>query len=524
MRTIGDWLQLHQRQRPGKEALVGVDGRRTYGELAERAWGLGRGLQSLGVKLGSHVGVLGSNTVYNAEMFFSIAVTGGVYVAYNWRWTKTELAEGIEETGAKVIFVEEEFLDLIEGALEIYGRTHDQLPTVIVQGSQTDALRQGNGPAVDQTTMESPLCIIYTGGSTGKSKGVVLSHRAAVSNGINELVDCQLGSRPNERGLIVTPLFHSAGLLCWLVAHFIGGATSILAPKFDAESLVDWVGKESITNTFMIPNMMRKMMDNGVLQDPVFTRNLQALHTGAGLLRIPDKELFKEMLPETDLYYRYGLTEGGPMVTRLRPEDMFDPRVDGSIGQEYFMSEVQLQDPDGNPTPIGEHGEICVRGPSLMTGYYGRPEQTAETLQNGWLRTGDVATQDDRGYYFFRDRLKEMIKTGGENVYAAEVEQALHLHPAVLEAAVVGVPDLKWDEEVRAAVVLRSEIAATQEELSTFLRTHLAGYKIPKQMVFLQQDDLPRSAAGKLRKATLKTNLGWASPDPARRTTKTETF
>ncbi|MCS5478123.1 AMP-binding protein [Corynebacterium sp. YIM 101645] len=524
MRTIGDWLHLHQRQRPAKEALVGVDGRRTYGELAERSWALGRGLRSLGAQPGSHIGVLAANTVYNAEMFFSIAATGGVYVAYNWRWTELELAEGIEETGAGIILVEEQFLGLLEGALEIYGRTHDELPTVIVQGTQTDNLRQGSGPLTDQATLDSPLCIIYTGGSTGKSKGVVLSHRAAVSNAFNELVDCQLGSRPHERGLIVTPLFHSAGLLCWLVSHFVGGATSVLAPKFDAESLVDWVGREKITNTFMIPNMMRKMMDNGVLADPVFRQNLRALHTGAGLLRMPDKELFADMLPGTDLYYRYGLTEAGPMVTRLRPEDMFDPEVDGSIGQEYFMAEVQLQDPDGRPTPVGELGEICVRGPSLMSGYYGRPEQTAEALQNGWLRTGDVATKNDRGYYFFRDRLKEMIKTGGENVYAAEVEQALHMHPAVLEAAVVGVPDLKWDEEVRAAIVLRSEIAATQEELSTFLRTQLAGYKIPKQMVFLQPEELPRSAAGKLRKATLKQNLGWASPDPAARTTKTETF
>ena len=504
------------------KALVGIDGRRTY-ELAERAWSMGSGLRSLGVEPGSRVGVLGTNTVYNAEMFFSIAAVGGVYVAYNWRWSEAELAEGIAETEASVIFVEEHLSELLDGALEIYGRTHEVLPTVIMEGGQTDALRLGGGQVEDPTTMDSPLCVIYTGGSTGKSKGVVLSHRAAVSNGINELVDCQLGSRPNERGLIVTPMFHSAGLLCWLVAHFIGGATGVLAPKFDAESLVDWVEKESITNTFMIPNMMRKMLDNNVFRDPAF-KSLKALHTGAGLLRMPDKELFADMLPQTDLYYRYGLTEAGPMVTRLRPEDMFDPRVDGSIGKEYFMSQVQLQDPDGNPTPVGEHGEICVRGPSLMTEYYGRAEQTAETFRNGWLRTGDVATQDERGYFFFRDRLKEMIKTGGENVYAAEVEQALHMHPAVLEAAVLGVPDLKWDEEVRAAIVLRTESQSSQEELAGFLRSHIAGYKIPKKMVFLQPDELPRSGAGKLRKATLRTNLGWDHPEPPYRRSKNDKF
>lgn len=340
---------------------------------------------------------------------------------------------------------------------------------------------------------------------------MVISHGAGVANAINEIVDCQLGSRPGERGLIVTPLFHSAGLLCWLLSHFVAGATSILAPKFDAETLVDLVERESITNTFMIPNMMRQMMDTGVLADPVFRKNLKAVHTGAGLLRMPDKELFAQTLPDTDLFFRYGLTEAGPMVTRLRSEDMLDPEVDGSIGQEYFMIEAQLQDPDGQPVQAGELGEICVRSPSLMTGYFGRPEQTAEALRGGWLHTGDLATQDDRGYFYFRDRLKEMIKTGGENVYAAEVEQALYLHPDVLEAAVVGVPDLKWDEEVRAAIVLRSAATTSKEDLTTFLRGHLAGYKIPKQMVFLGRDDLPRSAAGKLVKSRLKHNLGWDS-------------
>src|SRR5699024_4090368 len=157
---------------------------------------------------------------------------------------------------------------------------------------------------------------------------------------------------------------------------------------------------------------------------------------------------------------------------------MLDPEVDGSIGQPYLMVDVELQDLDGNKVAVGELGEICVRSPSLMLEYYGRAEQTAEALRDGWLRTGDLAVVDEHGYFFFRDRLKEMIKSGGENVYAAEVEQVLYLHPSVLEAAVVGVPDPKWDEEVRAAVVLRSDLEATEADLRTFMREHLAGYKV----------------------------------------------
>ncbi|MFP3462802.1 AMP-binding protein [Arthrobacter globiformis] len=511
MRTIGDWIRLNSRRNPAREAFVGVDGRVTFGEAAERAWQLARGLRGSGVGPGSGVGVLAGNSVFNAEAFLGVAAAGGVYIAYNWRWAPAELAAGIRETEAKVILVEEAQLPLLEQALDIIAESGQHLPLVVRQGAEIDALRVGTGPAEDTATPESPLCIIYTGGSTGTPKGVVLSHRSALANAINEMYDCGVGSRPDERGLIVTPLFHSAALLCWLVPHFIAGATSVIAEKFSDESVVDLVGRERITNTFMIPNMMRRLMDRGVLQDPAIRKNLKSVHTGAGLLRMPDKELFTQMLPGADLYFRYGLTEAGPMVSRLKPADMLDPAVDGSIGTEYLLVEAQLQDPDGQEVPAGELGEICVRGPGVMTGYYGRPDATAEALRGGWLHTGDLATRDDRGYLYFRDRLKEMIKTGGENVYSAEIEQVLHLHPSVLEAVVVGVPDPKWDEEVRAVVVLRNGVQTDAAELSGFLRQHLAGYKIPKKMVFMRPEELPRSAAGKLVKSQLKVNLGWSA-------------
>lgn len=508
MHTLSTWIELNAQKHGAEEALVGIDGRLTYGELAERSWGLARGLQGLGLKPAANVGVMGSNSVFNAEMFFSVAAAAGVYVAYNWRWSAKECAQGIAETEAEIIIVEKQFEDQIKRALSILSETHDTLPRIIRE-DEIEALRTGTGPLRTDVTLDSPLCILYTGGSTGIPKGVVLSHRAAVANAFNEMVDCRVGTRPNERGLIVTPLFHTAGLLCWLTTHFIAGATSVLTPKFDVDDFVDTVQRERITNTFLIPNMVRKMLDQRIFAKPELRENLRAVHTGAGLLRMPDKELFAEMLPEVDLYFRYGLTEGGPMVTRLLPEDMLDPEVDGSIGQPYLQVEVELQDLDGNQVPVGELGEICVRSPSVMLEYYGRDDQTAEALRDGWLHTGDLAVADERGYYFFRDRLKEMIKSGGENVYAAEVEQVLYLHPSVLEAAVVGVPDPEWDEEVRAAIVLRSDLNVSEAELRSFLREHLAGYKVPKQMVFITAEEFPRSPAGKLVKSKLKEHLGW---------------
>lgn len=509
MRTIGEWIRLNYKRYPHREAFVSRNDRVTFGEAAERAWQLARGLRARGVAPSGNVGVLAGNSVFNAEMFLGVTAAAGCYVAYNWRWATRELAAGIKETGANIILVEAQFAQKAQEALDLLGQEQNDVPTLLIEGPQLDAARIGEGVFEDEATLETPACIIYTGGSTGTPKGVVISHRAAVANAFNEMYDCGIGTRPGERGLIITPLFHSAALLCWLVTHFISGSTSVLAEKFNDDLILELVERESVTNTFLIPNMMRRLMQAGVFDAPSVKQNLRTVHTGAGLLRMPDKENFAELLPNTGLFFRYGLTEAGPIVTRLKPEDMLDPTVDGSIGTDYLLAETQVQDPSGNTVAPGELGEICVRGPSLMTGYYGRPEATSEAMRGGWLHTGDLAVRDERGYLYFRDRLKEMIKTGGENVYSAEIEQALYLHPSVLEAAVVGVPDPKWDEEVRAVVVLRSGAQARPSDLTDYLRQHLAGYKIPKQIAFVDADELPRTAAGKLVKTQLKQNLGW---------------
>lgn len=512
MRTLGDWVRLNARRHPAREAFVSADGRVTFGEAEGRAARLARGLRSLGVETGDTVGVLAGNSVFNAEVFLGVAVSGGIYTAYNWRWAAAELAEGIAESRTAVIITEERFESLLADALALLAadRGTVALPRVVRQGD-VDALRTGSPEVEDWAQPGDGLCLIYTGGSTGKSKAVVLAHSAAVANALNEFMDCRIGMLPEERGLMSTPMFHSAGLLTWLVTHFVAGKTTILLDGFNEESFVEWVGRERATNTFMIPNMMRRLLETGALEDPGVKQWFRAMHTGAGLLRMPDKEAFLTVLPEARLYFRYGLSEAGPMVTRLLHEDILDPSVDGSIGQEYSLVESRLMslEEDGRFSEPGELGEIVVRGPSVMLGYYGRPEETADAIRGGWLYTGDLAVQDERGYYFFRDRRKEMIKSGGENVYCVEVEQMLYLHPAVLEAAVVGVPDAQWGEEVRAVISLRAGRRATEQELAAFLREHIAGYKIPKKWAFLPAEEFPRSGAGKLVKEQLKAKLGW---------------
>jgi fatty-acyl-CoA synthase len=266
-----------------------------------------------------------------------------------------------------------------------------------------------------------------------------------------------------------------------------------------------------VTNGFFIPNMVRRMLISGAWTRHR-TDSFRRLYVGGATFRMPDKEAVRDTLPRARIYYQYGLTEAGPIVTRLRPQDMFKPELDGSIGQEILLNDVSIRDSSGQEVPDGVAGEIWVRGPNVMLGYFNKPDETAAVLRDGWLRTGDVASRRD-GYFMFHDRLKDMIKTGGENVYSAEVEQALYSHPAVAEAAVLGVPSDEWDEEVRAVVALKPSLQASERELQEHCRRTLAGYKVPKQILFVPLERIPVNPSGKIMKRELKQQHLW--PDVA---------
>ncbi|WP_413805782.1 class I adenylate-forming enzyme family protein [Streptomyces sp. OE57] len=509
MRTVADLIRMNARRYPSREAVADEAGRLTHAELAERAWKLARALVKLGVKPGDPVGVLADNSVFCAEAFLGIAAAGGVFVAYNARWASAELTVGIQETDARVVLVQETRSDDYDLADAEGGL--GQIQHVVREGEQYEALigQEQGGPFDGGATPEDPLCILFTGGTTGFSKGVVLSHRAALANVINELVDCKVGARPDDRGLITVPLFHSAGLLCWFLSHYASGATSVLMRRFDEGVVAETLERERITNTFLVPNMIARLMKAGVFQRDGVRNHFRALHSGAGLFRHHDKLQLLEQLPSLQLYFRYGLTEAGPMVTRLQPADVLREDLEGSIGKEYLLAEAQVQDMNGSELPAGELGEICVRGPGLMSGYYNRPEATAEVFRDGWLRTGDLAVRDEEGFFFFRDRAKDMIKTGGENVYSAEIEQLLLTHPDVTEAIVLGTHSEEWGEEVRAVVVRRTGADLTEIMVRDFVRSRLAGYKVPKRVVFREASQIPRTGLGKLLKRNLKEDMGW---------------
>jgi acyl-CoA synthetase (AMP-forming)/AMP-acid ligase II len=357
---------------------------------------------------------------------------------------------------------------------------------------------------------DAPAVILYTGGTTGASKGVLLSHRNVMANAIDEIVDTDMES--TDITLLIAPMYHSASLLCWFLPHLVIGACSVFMRQFDEERAAHLIEQEHVTNGFLIPNMVRRMLISG-MWEKYRSDSFRRLYVGGATFRLPDKEAVRDVLPGARIYYQYGLTEAGPIVTRLRPEDMFDPSLDGSIGQEMLLNDVSIQDENGRELEDGRAGEICVRGPNVMVGYFNRPDATAAVFRNGWLRTGDLASRQE-GYFMFHDRLKDMIKSGGENVYSAEVEQALYSHPAVAEAAVLGVASDKWDEEVRAVVALKPGRRLSESELQDYCRTLIAGYKVPKRILFVPLDQIPVNPSGKIMKRELRQRPLWPDVVP----------
>jgi fatty-acyl-CoA synthase len=504
MFVVGDALRANRERYPSKVALIDDTGASTWADTVDRCWALARGLLEHGVRPGDHVGVLSGNGRFAAEAYLGTVAAGAVSVQYNWRWATRELVQGIATTGARTILVEAPYADALAEALAT-GDLED-VHTVVVEGDAFETfLRPGGPPSVD-VAPDDPNVIIFTGGTTGFSKGVVLTHRNVLANCLNEIVDTEMVH--DDRTLIIAPMFHSGSLLCWFLPHVVLGATSVMARQFDETQVAETIARARITNGFLVPNMVRRLVASGALERADLS-SLQRLYVGGATFKLPDKEAVAEVMPHARVYFQYGLTEAGPIVSRLRPEDMFRPELDGSIGQPFLLAEVSVRDAEDRAVEPGVVGEICVRGPAVMAGYHAQPEATAEALAGGWLRTGDLAARDAEGYLFFHDRAKDMIKTGGENVYSAEVEQVLHAHPHIAEVAVIGVPSSEWDEEVRAVVALRPGAAASEDELRAHCRASLAGYKVPKRFAFVEPARMPVSPSGKVLKRTLRDLSLW---------------
>jgi acyl-CoA synthetase (AMP-forming)/AMP-acid ligase II len=505
MLQVTDVLRLNRRRYAGDIAVVDERGRATYAQLVDRAWGLARALHERGVRPGDTVGVLTGNSIFSVETYLGIVAAGAVAVPYNWRWSTPELVFGINDSCAAVVLVEADWTDAFAAA-RATGEL-ERVETMLLQGDDYERALVAGGPPDVAVGPDDGNVILYTGGTTGFPKGVLLTHRNVMANAFNEIIDTDM--ERSDRTLLITPMFHSASLLCWFLPHLVLGARSVLMRTFDEELVGATIARERVTNGFLVPNMVRRLLNGGHFARHDMS-SYRRMYVGGATFRMPDKLAVGEVLPGVRLYYQYGLTEAGPIVTRLRPEDMYRNDLDGSIGREFLLTETRVVDAGDVELPPGGVGELCVRGPNVMAGYYRNAAATDEVLRDGWLHTGDVVSRDADGYLYFHDRLKDMIKSGGENVYSAEVERVLYAHPGVAEAAVLGVPSTEWDEEVRAVVALRPGATATEDDLREHCRRDLAGYKVPKRIAFIALEEMPVNASGKLLKTELRQRPLWS--------------
>lgn len=482
-----------------REALV-CDGRRlTYREFSTRLEQLHGALIRVGLRPGDRVAMLLLNSIEFIELYCGVPMAGLVQVPLNFRWAEPELAYALADSGATVLVCDRDpgpLADLVERVIRVD------------QGDYEALLADADVVPFDSATVtEDDLAgLFYTGGTTGASKGVMLTHRNLVANAWN--IQFAQPMTSDDRYLIMAPMFHAAGSVSVLQSIFVG-ATQVLMPSFDPVGMLDLVAAERITQTLGVPAMVAATVEEQ-LQRPRDTSSFRVYAHGGSPIALEVVRRGITAFPGTQFLHLYGATETAPIVTGLSDEvGLIDHDRGRSAGTPVMGCQVVIRDPGGAPCETGRPGEVTIRGANVMAGYWNKPEQTTAALRDGWYWSGDIGRVDSEGYLFLLDRSKDMIISGGENVYCTEVEDALYTHPAVLEATVFGIPDDRWGEAVHAVVVLRDgppdddRGTVDADTLITHCRSLIAGYKAPRSVEF-RTEPLPKSGPGKVLKRQLR--------------------
>ena len=511
---IGDWLARRENLTPNKVALVDTlnDNRKiSYREWNRAANRTAHYLRErLGVQKGDRVAVLAMNCIEYLDVWFACGKLGAILQTLNWRLTPSELAGLLDDATPTVLIYGPDFNKQVE---EIRPRAKSvkhfialtpTLPSPVADGgelgrgfAERDSYPHTPAPEVE-LTWDTPWVICYTGGTTGLPKGAILTHRAITANSVNTVMSW--GLTPDDVAILNSPLFHTGGLNVFTAPLVHIGGASIVCRTFDPDQVYDLIRDAGVTLYFGVPTMFTALQQHARWQESDFSK-LKLVISGGAPCPMPIFEKFWER--GIDFKTGYGLTEAGPNTFWLPPEDV--RRKPAAVGFPLFHVDVKVIGENGGECDADEVGELLVRGPHVCAGYWNRPEESAKAIdKDGWLRTGDLARRDAEGYYTIVGRSKDMIISGGENIYPAEVESVLHAHPAVAEAALIGVPDSKWGEVGRAIVVKQNDL--TGEELAAFCQARLARYKIPKSFVFV--DALPKTAAGKIDKKVLVQEYG----------------
>ena len=490
MMLVGSHIARWGQRLPEKIALIDGDRRLTWGELDRRSNRVAAGLRRRGIARGDKLGFIAEAGIEWVIAYLGIVKLGAVAVPLNYRLTPAELADSYGDAECRLLFVTREF----QGAIQADTVLLEELAAFEAEGSD-------NAPPAEVRPDDANV-ILFTGGTTGRSKGVVLTHANLFWNSVNMVTDTHM--RQDDNTILATPLHHSAALNCWLLPHLYLGATATILRKYSAEAMLRTIAEHRATNGFTPPSMARELFLHPLARE-IDISCFRRWYIGGGILPRQDREKIHALLPDARIYYQYGITEAGPIATVLREEDY--EQAPDSIGRAFTNIEACILREDLSPADPGEVGELCLRGPSVTPGYYKRPEANKTAFHQGWLRTGDMARMDPGGFIHFHDRLKDMIKTGGLNVFSQEVEYVLSKHPAVREAAVLGLPSEKWGEEVTAIIVLRDGMSATPDELAAHARATLAGFKVPKSFRFVPYADMPINYSGKILKRELRRKL-----------------
>jgi long-chain acyl-CoA synthetase len=492
--NVSDCIAWHAQNVPDKTAVAFPGGRVTYSELDERINQTASALRQHGIRPGDRVLIQIGNAPEFIYSYFGIIRLGALVVPVNPMFTGSEI-EGIASDCEPAAYIFDPLSAVNATAVASsssslrWTLSTTDFPTEVFTCDPLDE------PA---TYDEDDVCeILYTSGTTGRPKGAMLTHQGLYSNAV--AYKDALNSTSEDISLIVAPLYHSAAQTNCMNVMFVVGGTNFLLPRFHPELVLETLQDERITYFFGPPTMYTIMLNHPAIDQ--YTFNLRIAFTGSAPMAVDVHRRWKERFG-FEILEGYGLTECSPVVTNHRPEGV---KKLGSIGPAIDGVEVRIFDEHDNEVPIGQIGELVVRGPNVMKGYWRNPQATAEVMRNGWFHTGDIAYQDEDGYFYIVDRKKDMIIRGGMKIYPREVEEVLYQYPKVLEASVVGMPHDVLGEEVKAFVTLRnSDDTLDVEDVRTFCKQKLAPYKVPT--LFEVIEDMPKTLSGKIKKTDLRAN------------------
>jgi long-chain acyl-CoA synthetase len=491
MLTIAETLEHACRNFPQREALACGETRLTYTDFADRCARLAAAMQNLGMKPGDRIAVLGANCHRFVEAFVALPSGGFVIVPLNYRLAEPELATILQDSGARLLITDRQPGALTACVEQVIGWP-DELEAAMASAVPT-TLGAGVMP-------HDVAALFYTGGTTGKPKGVMLTHANIVANSFHKTV--AVGLRADEVFLAAPAMFHVAGIAP-LLSLMTLGARTVSYPAFDPAGCLDVIEREGCTMMMPVPTMLAAMVDEQ-RRHPRSIPALRLLGHAASPISTDLLRRAADTFPGVDLAEFYGATETTAIVTCLHNEEsLIDSPLVRSCGQPVPGVSVRIAAANGADQPTGEIGEVLVRSRAVMTGYWQNPTATAAALTDGWYHTGDLGYLDETSHLYLVDRAKDMIVSGGENVYSIEVENALASHPAVDEAAVFGVPSERWGEAVQAVVVSTSTDPGLAAELIAHCRSLIAAFKVPKA-IEIQQEPLPKSGPGKVLKRQLR--------------------